>query len=550
MNQEKKRPEANLESMHRIFTVPEAPNSTLGKIDQDISSNLIGFLQDNIVAVEKDLSELEQDFQDSTIPEDPIYVSEQADFLLEKIVAQSVHTASPSFVGHMTSALPYFMLPLSKIMMSLNQNLVKIETSRAFTPLERQVVGMIHRLVYSQNDDFYAKWMHDADYSLGNITSGGTVANITALWVARNNSFPPNATFRGISQEGIFRAIKHYDYEGAAVIVSQRGHYSLGKAADVLGLGRDFLVSIPCDENNKVDLVKLKEQCAHLRREKIKLLAIVGVCGTSETGSIDPLDQLADIAKEEKCHFHVDAAWGGPTLFSDKYRHLLKGIERADSVTIDAHKQLYVPMGCGMVVFKDPATLAGIEHHAEYIIRKGSKDLGSHSLEGSRPGMAMLIHSGLRIMARKGYELLIDLGIEKARAFADLIRQSEDFELISEPELNILTYRYVPPFARSELEQQPKEIVTQINQRLNELTRFVQKTQRSRGRSFVSRTQLTPVKYNNDPCVVFRVVLANPLSTMEILQAVLEEQREIVADYNQVRDEINSIKAIIEGKAK
>ncbi|HET8707524.1 MAG TPA: putative pyridoxal-dependent aspartate 1-decarboxylase, partial [Pseudomonadales bacterium] len=189
MTHEKKRPEANLESMHRIFTVPEEPNSTLGKIDQEISSNLIGFLQDNIVAVEKDLSELEQDFQDSIIPEEPIYVSEQADFLLKKIVAQSVHTASPSFVGHMTSALPYFMLPLSKIMMSLNQNLVKIETSRAFTPLERQVVGMIHRLIYQQKDEFYGKWMHDADYSLGNITSGGTVANITALWVARNNAF-------------------------------------------------------------------------------------------------------------------------------------------------------------------------------------------------------------------------------------------------------------------------------------------------------------------------------------------------------------------------
>lgn len=548
MTQEKKRPEANLESMHRIFTVPEEPNSTLGKIDQDISSNLIGFLQDNIVAVEKDLSELEQDFQDSVIPEEPIYVSEQADFLLEKIVAQSVHTASPSFVGHMTSALPYFMLPLSKIMMSLNQNLVKIETSRAFTPLERQVVGMIHRLVYSQQDAFYGKWMHDADYSLGNITSGGTIANITALWVARNNAFAPNAQFRGVSQEGIFRAIKHYGYEGAAVLVSQRGHYSLGKAADVLGLGRDFLISVPCDENNKVDLAKVREQCERLRKEKIKLIAIVGVCGTSETGSIDPLDQLADIAKEEKCHFHVDAAWGGPTLFSEKYRYLLKGIERADSVTIDAHKQLYVPMGAGMVVFKDPSTLSGIEHHAEYIIRKGSKDLGSHSLEGSRPGMAMLIHSGLRIMARKGYELLIDLGIEKAKAFAEIIRKTNDFELVSEPELNILTYRYVPPFAKAQLENLPKEMVSKINQRLNELTRYVQKTQRSHGHSFVSRTQLNPVKYHSEPCVVFRVVLANPLSTMEILEGILEEQRDIVANSSQAQEEIKSIEAILSAK--
>ena len=91
--------EASMEAMYRIFTVPEAPDSTLGKIDQKLSQNLAGFLSEHIVAVEKDLKELEQDFQDSKIPQKPIFVSDQADFLMEKLVAQSVHTASPSFVG-------------------------------------------------------------------------------------------------------------------------------------------------------------------------------------------------------------------------------------------------------------------------------------------------------------------------------------------------------------------------------------------------------------------------------------------------------------------
>ena len=142
--------------MYRVFTVPEAPESTLSRIDQNISSNLAGFLQEHIVAVERDLSEVEKDFSDYAIPEKPIFVSEQAQFLLDKLVANSVHTASPSFIGHMTSALPYFMLPLSKIMIALNQNLVKTETSKAFTPMERQVLGMIHRLVYEQDGAFAA----------------------------------------------------------------------------------------------------------------------------------------------------------------------------------------------------------------------------------------------------------------------------------------------------------------------------------------------------------------------------------------------------------
>src|SRR5690606_10522336 len=103
MTQEQKLALASLESMYRVFTVPEAPNSTLSKIDQQISQNLAGFLQNHIVALEKDLAEVEKDFSDSEIPRKPIFVSEQAQFLLDKLVAQSVHTASPSFVGHMTS---------------------------------------------------------------------------------------------------------------------------------------------------------------------------------------------------------------------------------------------------------------------------------------------------------------------------------------------------------------------------------------------------------------------------------------------------------------
>lgn len=532
MTQEQKLALASLESMYRVFTVPEAPNSTLSKIDQQISQNLAGFLQNHIVALEKDLAEVEKDFSDSEIPKKPIFVSEQAQFLLDKLVAQSVHTASPSFVGHMTSALPYFMLPLSKIMIALNQNLVKTETSKAFTPLERQVLGMMHRLVYEQNDDFYRQWMHDSNHALGNLCSGGTVANMTALWVARNRAFPAQGEFRGIRREGVFRALRHYGYEGAAVLVSKRGHYSFAKAADLLGFGHDFLVSVDTDEHNKVIPAAMRAKLEELQAQKIKVFAIIGVAGTTETGNIDPLDDIADLAQEFKIHFHVDAAWGGPTLFSNTHKHLLKGIERADSVTIDAHKQLYVPMGAGMVLFKDPSTLSAIEHHAQYVIRKGSKDLGTTSLEGSRPGMAMLIQSGLKIIAKDGYEILIDQGIEKARAFAKMIRQHPNFELISEPELNILTYRYRPAWVEEVLDSADAELQTAINDCLSEITKYIQKTQRELGKAFVSRTRLEPLRYQQHPCVVFRVVLANPLTTLKILQDILDEQEQIAQDAN------------------
>ncbi len=514
---------ATLENLYRIFTVPEAPDSTLGGIDQAISRDVTGFLQTHIVALERSIEEIEADFSSSIIPENPTFVSEYTEFVKQKLVAQSVHTAAPGFIGHMTSALPYFMLPLSRIMTALNQNLVKVETSKAFTPLERQVLAMLHRLVYLGDDAFYEQWIHDSEHALGAFCSGGTIANVTALWVARNRLCAPSGSFRGLAQEGLARALKHLNCDGLAVLVSRRAHYSLGKAVDLLGLGRDNLVKIDTDENNCIDMKQLREACSRLRDENIRPLALVGIAGTTETGNIDPLEDMADLAEELGCHFHVDAAWGGPVLFSERNRHQLKGIARADSVTIDAHKQLYVPMGAGMVVFKDPTAMSAIEHHAAYILRHGSKDLGSHTLEGSRPGKALLVHAGLSIIGHKGYELLIDLGIERAKSFAEMIRQHPDFELTSTPQLNILTYRYCPERVQHSLLLATEEQRGNINLLLDQINQLLQKDQREAGKTFVSRTSLQV-----PPCeqkrTVLRVVLANPLTTDEILASVLDEQ--------------------------
>ncbi|WP_371187161.1 pyridoxal-dependent aspartate 1-decarboxylase PanP [Thalassotalea maritima] len=529
MTSKKRVAEATPETLHQIFTIPEAPDSTLSKIEREISQNLNGFLSNHIVATEKALSEIEKDFADSAIPEQPQYVSDHTHHLLDKLIAQSVHTSSPSFIGHMTSALPYFLLPLSKLMTGLNQNLVKIETSKAFTPLERQVLGMLHRLVYQQQSPFYQEYMHSADHSLGAFCSGGTVANITALWVARNNLLKADGDFKGIAQQGLHKALKHYGYESVAILVSARGHYSLKKAADILGIGRESVISIPTDANNRMDIEQLKATCQQLEDDNIKVMSIVGVAGTTETGNVDPLVDMAAVAKQFNCHFHVDAAWGGATLLSNKYRHLLEGVELADSVTIDAHKQMYVPMGAGLVVFKNPASVASIEHHAEYILRKGSKDLGSHTLEGSRPGMAMMVYASLHIISRPGYELLINQSIEKAKYFADLIEQHPDFELISKPELCLLTYRYVPQAVQTFLQQATEQQSEEINRLLDRLTKFIQKRQREDGKSFVSRTKIEVAKYHGRKTLVFRVVLANPLTTEQILADILEEQQQIAA---------------------
>ncbi|MBV7316577.1 pyridoxal-dependent aspartate 1-decarboxylase PanP [Shewanella sp. NIFS-20-20] len=533
---------ASTDAILKVFTVPEAPNSTLGQIEAKLSHDLAGFLRDNIAALEKPLSDIEQDFSQHKIPTTPRFVSDYVDEIMHTLVAHSVHTAAPSFIGHMTSALPHFVLPLSKIMVALNQNLVKIETSKAFTPLERQVLGMMHHLIYQRNADFYQAFQHQANTALGAFCSGGTIANITALWVARNRLLQPDGEFLGVHRHGLVRALRHYGFDDIAILVSERGHYSLAKAADLLGIGRANIISIATTAHNKVDIKAMRAQAEDLKRQNIRVMAIVGVAGTTETGNIDDLSALADLATELDCHFHVDAAWGGASLLSSKYRHLLQAIERADSVTIDAHKQMYVPMGAGMVLFKDPSASHAIVHHAEYILRQGSKDLGSQTLEGSRPGMALQVHACLQIIGQQGYEILINRSIEMAHAFAAKINQNADFELTSAPELCILTYRYVPAIVQQAIGklinsnniaqiggQTPVECLERLQLLLDDLTQHIQKTQRELGKSFVSRTRIPPASMPLRKSVVFRVVLANPLTTEEIIDAVLIEQANIAS---------------------
>jgi len=517
--------------LRRIFSVPEGGRSSLIGIEKDIAKNLIGFLKEHLIAGDLSPQEIEKTFQNSCIPEEPIFVSEQADFLLKHVVSQSVHTSSPSFIGHMTSALPYFMLPLGKIMMALNQNLVKMETSKAFTPLERQVVAMLHRLVYKYPDNYYKKFSQSRQFALGVLSTGGTTANIAAMWVARNQLLgcDKKSRFPGIQKVGFFAAMAHYHFKQLVIIASKRIHYSFYKAADILGLGKEHVLTVEVDHQHKISIAALAKKIYECQSTGQTIMAIVGIAGTTETGHVDPLEEMETLSRKAGSYFHVDAAWGGPTLLSSKHREKLAGIAKADSVTIDAHKQLYVPIGCGGVLFRDKRVLHEIQQTAEYVLREGSRDLGKYTLEGSRSGMAMLIHSSLRVFGRRGFEHLIDHNFAKTKKFAHYLQQTEFFELTTPPELNILTYRFCPKIIQKQLKYKKYSSSerTQLNRQLNNINEDIQKTQRSQGKSFVSRTRIELQQHNNDMCTVLRVVLANPLTEEKHLRAVLEEQEQI-----------------------
>ncbi|MBT3387869.1 MAG: putative pyridoxal-dependent aspartate 1-decarboxylase [Desulfobacula sp.] len=526
---------ADWNTLQRIFIRPEDESSRLAlvKYMEQILFGLHDFLNKHVgVTEEISLDKLAEEFTNTRINKDPQKkLADVIKDIIDIIAPRAVNVASPYFVGHMTSAIPFFMVHLKAITAALNQNVIKLETSKILSILEKQILAKIHRMIFNFDEAFYLEHVQNVETSLGGFTSGGTTANLTALWVARNKCFPGRGDFESIEKNGMYAAMKAHDIERLVIIASERGHFSLKKAAGILGLGNENFIPIDVRTNEGIILKKLEQKIKDIQSDpKTKIMAIVGIAGATETGVIDPLHKLADICEEHQIHFHVDAAWGGPVLLSEKYAHLLSGIERADSVTIDCHKQFFMPMTAGMIYFRDPRALDEIVYHASYVNRPGAVDLGIKTLEGSREANSLILDSAIKIMGSKGYALMIDHGIETAKLFAGKIQNRPLFQLVTGPMLNILTYRLVPLHISKKLETADPKERQELDAILDDINIRIQRIQREAGKSFVSRTRLKYFPEDRHTIVVLRSVMMNIMTTEKILDEILDEQEEILGN--------------------
>ena len=515
----------------QLFSALEAASGENGSQSR-VAAMIGAFLSERTVSSSIDFCSLVDRFAASQLPDGCASETDYLDYLAENVVPHSIRTSSPLCIGNMTSALPHFTGPLATLLLAMNQNLVKVEASKALSLLERQALAMMHRLVYQRADEFYLDSSRRLGRTLGIFASGGTVANATALWCARNASLGPCGSFRGVADEGMEAALRYYRCGGAVIIGSALMHYSMEKAADLLGIGARSLIKVPVDQQCRVSLPALQDALSTCRNRNQHVIALVGVAGSTDSGSVDPLSEMADIASRNRCHFHVDAAWGGPLLFSEQHRYKLSGIERADSVTIDGHKQMYLPTGLGMVLFRSERTPEFVRRHASYALRPDSADLGKDTLEGSRGGTGLFLHAALHIIGRKGYEILIDESMCKARYMADAIGERPEFELLREPESNIILYRYIPAQFRGSNravhDRSETELINNFNTRL-------QKTQRRAGRTFVSRTTIGLGTRDGAPITALRAVISNPLITRADIDGILSDQQTLAAQLE--RDE-------------
>jgi glutamate decarboxylase len=480
------------------------------------------------------LPELEKLFSFESIPNAPKDLELVWEDAKKRVIQHSVHVGAAKYIGHMTGPIPFFLLGVELLIAALNQNVVKIETALSASFVEGQVIAWLHKLCFGFEDSFYQSRIHKPHVALGNMTQGGTLGNLTALVCARNHTFPE------IERKGMFHCLKEQGYQGAVVLVSRRGHYSVKKCCVVMGLGDENVIEIPVVPwTNQIDLNVLQEQILRCQEAKLKIVAIVGVAGSTETGSIDDLESLSRIAQAHGIWLHVDAAWGGALQLSPSAKPLFAGMEKADSVVLDGHKLFYLPLSHGCVVFKNPRSLDSLRHNARYIIRSGSVDLGRTSLEGSRRFDSLKLWFSLQVLGTQGFAEMLELNLDLCRAFVELVDQSRSFESTSDRQTNIFTYRFIPPslkdlFYQEVLlckENQPDsslELVQKLNQFFNEINVEIQKKQRLAGKSFVSRTSLESFLPGQET-VVLRVVFMNPLTKREHLSEILDEQMAIGA---------------------
>ncbi len=268
MNSDTKIIKANLDYLRKLFIMPDSPDKFI-EFGHELLEMIHDFFKEKGgIHSSISLPELSRIFNRTAIPEEPHLIKDVLSEIKEKVIAHSVKVANPYYIGHMTSAIPYFMILLEMIIAALNQNQVKIETAKASSFVERELMAWFHRLIFNRSDVFYERNVQNPRVALGNATADGTISNLTAFIVAREKAFPPDGEFPGVRVAGMERGLHHYGYSRGVILVSSRGHYSIQKAANLLGLGEDNVLAIPADGNHRIDIRRLAQKVKSLKRRR------------------------------------------------------------------------------------------------------------------------------------------------------------------------------------------------------------------------------------------------------------------------------------------
>ncbi len=372
---------------------------------------------------------------------------EDADKVLDEIFREMVdkgfHVPSGNYFGLMNPTPTYIGVMAEALVAALNPQLATVKRSQLASKIEHETVRWIGERV---------GWLGEFN---GTFTSGGNEANFTGLALALAAQFP-NAIEEGIASIG----------SQPVLYASDEAHHSIDKSAGLLGVGRKALRRIPVNENMQLD-PRILEQIidADLASGK-KPFCIVATAGTTNTGAVDDLVAIAEICRRYDLWLHVDGAYGGSAIFSDRHRSLLRGIEQADSITIDPHKWMAMPLAAGVILTCHPEMLERAFAVAAPYMPKASESKGLDnsriSTQWTRRMNSLKLWLTLRVHGRKAYEEHIDRQLGLAQSFASWIRASEHFKLAAPQILPIVAFRFKANLSPQNLAEAHASMVEEV----------------------------------------------------------------------------------------
>ncbi|MCA9232416.1 MAG: hypothetical protein KDA57_17335, partial [Planctomycetales bacterium] len=327
----------------------------------------------------------------------------------------------------------------------------------------------------------------------GLITSGGSLANLTALLTARN------AALSECWSNGLA------GLEPAPVLVAHaEAHYCVTRAAGVLGLGAQQVVRVALDDRRRMDANRLDSTLADLRVRDVPIVAVSAAACATPIGAFDPLVDIADVCRRHEVWLHVDAAHGGAACLSATHRHLVQGLELADSVVCDAHKMLFMPALCAMVFYRHREhRFTAFEQTAPYLFDPSAPgmaeyDNGMVNLECTKRAAAMGLWGVWSTFGDRLFEALVDVTFELARRFYLLLEATDDFEAFCEPECNIVVFRYLPTAIRGWAPERIDAFELQLRRAVVESGDYYFVQTNLDGRSYLRATVINPLTTEND----------------------------------------------------
>lgn len=349
--------------------------------------------------------------------------------LLAQVVSDSNHLHHPRYVGHqVTSPLPWSAL-LDFVGAFLNNGSAVYEMGPVSTAMERSVIRW-----------FAGRIGFDPLAADGVLTHGGSAGNLTALLAARQRAASCDVWEEGLVPAGAL-----------CLIASDQTHYSVRRSAQIMGMGGRSVVSVSTDARYRMRTDALATTLRNAKAEGCTVVAVVASAGSTATGAIDPLEAIADLCAEHGVWMHVDGAHGGGAVVSDRLRKSLRGIERADSVVIDAHKMLLAPALATLVVFRDGRrSFETFSQQAAYIFGGQDPtetwyDLAQRTLECTKRMLGLQVYASLKVLGTDFFAAYVEIMYDLGLAFGECILQRPHWELATVPEGNIVCFRYAPP---------------------------------------------------------------------------------------------------------